>query len=111
MVDWRTPTNVNSKFKRNRAAYDWERSAERKCCADFEKTQYCIQDAYDTPSSIKTGLAFSQNKRANHDTTKGNYVHEAPGFRDAGHLVADDISKKFKRLGHVKEKKLVGWAL
>ena len=109
MADWRTPTNVHSKFKRNQAAYEWDRSAERKTLQNFEITQYCIQDSYNTPSS--KGLAFSQKKRANHDTAKGNYVHEAPGFRDAGHLVADDMSKKFKRLGHVKEKKLVGWAL
>ena len=42
MVDWRTPTNVHSKFKRNRAAYEWELSAERKTLQDFEVTQYCI---------------------------------------------------------------------
>lgn len=43
-----------------------------------------------------------------------NYIRDAKGYRSSGHLSAPgvkDMNKKYKRLGHVKEKKLVGWDL
>lgn len=44
----------------------------------------------------------------------GNYILNSAGFRTSSHLFAQkesDVSRKFKRLGHVKEHKLVGWDL
>ena len=41
-----------------------------------------------------------------------NYIKDAPGYRDSAHLDAPDestMTKKFKRLGHVTERRLVGW--
>jgi hypothetical protein len=43
-----------------------------------------------------------------------HYIHDQAGFRYSSHLSApeeDVITKKFKKLGHIKSEKLVGWDL
>lgn len=59
-----------SRNRKNQPDYDWCRSAEKKTLKEFDKTQYCIPTGYDTnPSTpLRTGLSFTQAKRANHDT-------------------------------------------
>ena len=47
------------------------------------------------------------------DSGPKNYIFDAPGFRVSSHLYspgAEQIAKKFKRLGHIeKDDRLVAW--
>lgn len=48
------------------------------------------------------------------EKSKNNYIWGQKGYKDSGHLSApteDAVARKVKRLGHFKEKKLVGWDL
>lgn len=74
------------------------------------------QKAYTNKFSkrLHTGFVDMDKQLARAAEGPGNYVYNSAGYRASGHLFAqteDAVTKKFKRLGHVYEKKLVGWDL
>ena len=76
---------------------------------DYEKANHRVL----VESKMLVGMHAFQ-KQLNRTTGPGNYIRDAPGFRDSAHLDAPDehaMTKKFRRLGHVTERNLVGWDL
>ena len=74
---------------------------------EFEKEFYYTSDGIYEGSFKHDFLDkgyHTLKKKTNKDATPGNYIIDAAGFRDAGHLYAPSrhiAVDKFKKLGHV----------
>ena len=102
------------------ANYLWDYDSVKKTLKEMEHEMYYSCGEYpkaDTLVHHKRYLTgqHEQVKQIERDGWgPGNWIRDAAGFRASGHLSAPrekHAYQRFKRLGHVKENKLVGWDL
>jgi hypothetical protein len=87
---------------------------------EFEKPVYYslgdYKNAYTNKFSanLLTGFVDIEKQLVREAEGPGSYIYNSTGYRAAGHLFApaeSAVTRKYKRLGHVREHKLVGWDL
>jgi hypothetical protein len=98
--------------------YDWQLGEVKHTLKEFEKPIYYSNGDYPKANTTKfapnllTGYV-DLNKQIPRDSGgPGHFLFSSQGFRASGHLSAPNqnaMMRKFARLGHVKESKLVGW--
>ena len=114
-------TTADSHNPSVQANYLWGFDSQKKTLKEFEKEIYYTNGDYEKAYSdlFKRRLLVGQHefkKQIGRDEEKSHhhYIWGQQGFKCSGHLSApgeEAQCKKMKKLGHVKEKKLVGWDL
>ena len=109
------------KKKRTTTDYNWAIQQARHTLKEFEKPiYYSIGDykhAYTNKfaKNLNTGNVDIAKQLIREAEGPGNYVYNTKGYRASGQLScgpsAETATAKFKRLGHAREHKQVGWDL
>lgn len=106
--------------RRNTSDFNWCLGEAKQTLKEFEKPVYYSLGDYKKAytkkfsSNLLTGFIDIEKQLAREAEGPGNYVFNSAGYRASGHLCAPTesaVSRKFQRLGHVREHKLVGWDL
>lgn len=105
---------------RTTSDYDWHLGEVKHTLKEFEKPIYYSNGDYKNcytnkfSKNLLTGFVDIEKQLPREAEGPGYFLFNSAGFRASGHLSApteDAMTKKFKRLGHVREHKLVGWDL
>lgn len=112
-----------SNYTNYSADFYWKKGSQKKTLREFEKEIYYSNGDYEKAYSNychrrnNTGLhEFEKHIDREHQGPGhwSHYIHDQQGFRYSSHLSApseEAVTKKLKRLGHVRSHKLVGWDL
>jgi hypothetical protein len=109
-------------YKVSTSDFDWKKGRAKKTLKEFEKAIYHSNGDYETAYSQVQKRMLTGNHEFERQLDRSmqssghwsHYIHDQAGFRDSAHLDApeeDIITKKFKKLGHIRSEKLVGWDL
>ena len=109
-----------SSNKKVKIATNFDLEPEKQTLKEFNKTIYYSSGDYDKVNHrvlVEPKMLVGQHhfrKQIDRESAPMHYIKDAPGFRVSAHLDApeeDAVTRKFKKLGHVTERKLVGWDL